>query len=845
MKIRIVVLIFLVYLIGCGNEGERRKIRLAEERAGSGTTQQLATTIHLEPTERRAIAVMFFQNLTGDSDLQWLQKGLAEMFIRALSQSRSLSVISTDRLFEILQRLDSLPKSGAIDVELAAIVAREANVEAVLTGSITKSGDSLRINVRLHEAEEGLILREESVGGPGLEKLFSMVDRLTQQIKNDLQLTLEKAEPEKGIAELSTNSIEAWRYYTNGIELHNKLLLSEAIDNFEKAVELDSNFVAAHIQLCAGYLNQGDYVDAGPVFEKLQRLKKNATEGELYQINILGARVAADVTSLLEINQQRVQRYPDDREANLSIANLYFTFHQLDKAIAYYNRVLEIDPNFKIALNQIGYCHAREGNFSAAIDILKRYQKLAPDEPNPYDSLGEIYLFMGDYDNAEDCFEQALETNDKFTASWHHLAQIYCDKGDYKKALAFYERSLETNPVSLNLFITHSRRALLNWRLGNYQQAIDSYSKALEIHKANFAVLSSMHQIYMNQHDSTNARALLEDNYSHIKASLGSSISDEAALIGLCQISIHFGINIQETIDILSRTAASSFVNPSAKLRYKFFLSLLYGRINQMDKMQQLWTEVMPSEIMIIFKTIHDFSYSGFWYYYFMMHQYLYDQPDEALNNYNILLAFALDNDIKTLEMIYRLFIADLYDLEGKQVQADEQLSQVGIPRESTWMLIGPFDNKGGFHRKYPPEKQIKIHRVYAEEGRELAWQHADDGMRDGFINLRSIYNDVNWSVAYGVIKVFSPERKDVQFRLGSNEAIKVWLNDREVWKYNDIRSAIFDDNVANVTLNKGINTILIKVCNHSLDWGYYFRITDAKGNGIPDLQFISPDSRT
>ncbi len=67
--------------------------------------------------------------------------------------------------------------------------------------------------------------------------------------------------------------------------------------------------------------------------------------------------------------------------------------------------------------NLLGYLHANRGDFSKAISTLKRYKELAPNEPNPYDSMGEIYLYQGDYKNAENCFKQALAVNENFLFS--------------------------------------------------------------------------------------------------------------------------------------------------------------------------------------------------------------------------------------------------------------------------------------------------------------------------------------------------------------------------------------------------------------------------------------------
>ena len=137
MKIQNVFLFMIFFAIGlltCDRNSEKRKIKLSDQATSQIQNQQFTSTIRLEPKDRRSIAVMFFQNLTGDQNLHWLQKGLTEMIIRALSQSSYLSILSTDRLLEILERVGATKTPQDIDLDMAAVVGKEANVEAVILG---------------------------------------------------------------------------------------------------------------------------------------------------------------------------------------------------------------------------------------------------------------------------------------------------------------------------------------------------------------------------------------------------------------------------------------------------------------------------------------------------------------------------------------------------------------------------------------------------------------------------------------------------------------------------------------------------------------------------------------
>ncbi|MDZ7264353.1 MAG: hypothetical protein ONB16_07200, partial [candidate division KSB1 bacterium] len=298
MKTKIILAILTMTAIGlfCCDEGkEKRKIKLTEQNTTSQSGERFTSTIHLEPAIRRAIAVMFFENRTGDQNLEWLQKGLTEMFIRSLSQTSSLSVLSTDRIFEILKQAGQSATGQSMDMELAAIVAREANVEAILTGNISRKGDSLQINIRVHEPNHGKILRQESVEGKNLEAIFTMVDDLTQKIKNTLALSLEKQELAKSIADLSTNSLDAWRHYAAGVDFQQQALVNEAVEQFKQAVAADPTFVAAYYQLCLWLLGQGEREKAREYFDKLKSLRYKATPKEQYQIDRLEGSINRDL----------------------------------------------------------------------------------------------------------------------------------------------------------------------------------------------------------------------------------------------------------------------------------------------------------------------------------------------------------------------------------------------------------------------------------------------------------------------------------------------------------------------------------------------------------------------
>ncbi len=851
MKFKSIFFILTIILISftCNKNAEKRKIKLSNENLTNNLNQQFTSTIRLEPKERRTIAVMFFQNLTGDQKLEWLQKGLTEMLIRTLSQSSYLSILSTDRLIEILDRVGATKTPQDIDLDMAAVVGKEANVEAVILGQIKKKGGALSINRKLQESSQGLILKEENVEGQGMDAIFEMVDELTEKVKNDLQLTFEKAEAIRGISDITTNSLEAWREYSAGIDLLDKVLRNEAIPYFEKSVALDSNFAAAMLKLYPLYLSTGKNDQAYQLAQKLISIKHGCTHKEQYEINLVEAHLSRDDMKFLNTLEQWLKKFPEDRDAYMRMADVYRGWRNEQEEIKCHEKLIALDPKYKLSYNQMGYAYAYLGNFDKAIFYVNQYKTLASDEVNPYDSAGDIYTLMGEYKLATQNYERAIAINEDFLDAYMSLGHVYLHSGKYKKALQMYQQFLTraTNQYerSAGYFMLGQTYSILE----NYEKAQQSYEKSLDENAFRLTSFDLLHDIYFMSNDSVKYNELLQNSYNRLKTLLTSETQRDRALGSIAWLSLFQNVNIAETIEIFKLVIKEleQSKNPVAALyitNLKFILTLLYGKIGQYDKIDPLWVdqEVIPSELWRFLRDVHNNSYSDHWRAYGLLNKLFYHDIDKGFALYQPLIQYAEQNRAQSMEMMLRLFLTDLYRAGKDTVNVEAQRKYIGVPYEKTWMVIGPFDYKDGFHKRYPPEKKTKLDKIYKEQSWQVKWQHANDGMEDGFINFKEIFERNNWKVAYGLIYIDSADEREVQLRFGSDAGSKVWLNDQEVWKLNRMDPAIFDDNKRTVILKKGRNKVLIKVLNTVGDWGFFFRVTDENGIGIEDIRFVAAD---
>ncbi len=198
-----------------------------------------------------------------------------------------------------------------------------------------------------------------------------------------------------------------------------------------------------------------------------------------------------------------------------------------------------------------------------------------------------------------------------------------------------------------------------------------------------------------------------------------------------------------------------------------------------------------------------------------------------------------------TFHLNVNLGLAEYYSRNNMPDKAMEQMRQTGIIHENAWLILGTFDNTAGvgYNTAYILEDmtQIDLTAKYDITDGQISWKKFTDDIFDGYIDLGK---DINWRVSYAWATVTSPDEREVQFRFDSDDQSKMWLNGKEIFTNTQAQAAIVDRNTIPVKLKAGKNTVLVKVCNGELDWGFYLRITDAEGKPFSDLKIEgTPDN--
>ena len=181
-------------------------------------------------------------------------------------------------------------------------------------------------------------------------------------------------------------------------------------------------------------------------------------------------KIEMDEDKALKLNEELVQRFPKEKRAFHFLGMKYTRDSRIRDAIAVYEQATELDSTWGSGYNQLGYSYASVGEFDKAEQALRKYVKLAPNEPNPYDSLGEVYLMMGRLDDAILNFKRVLE----IVTDWLNviqLARIYAIKENYSAALEQYDRYLSWRVFPSFRATAMRNKALAYFHLGRYREA--------------------------------------------------------------------------------------------------------------------------------------------------------------------------------------------------------------------------------------------------------------------------------------------------------------------------------------------------------------------------------------
>lgn len=818
----------MLLLLSCGQE-KQRKIKLAAQQTRGLMPDKIAT-IQVAASKKKSLAVLHFRNNTRDKNLDWLEQGIVEMLVADLSQSRQLNVLSSEKVVEVVQSL-GLDMDKVVEPENGLRVARALNAEAFIVGQFELKNDSLHIELELRDGISGLLQAQESVSGAGLENVFTMVDLITRNLRNSLQIQLkETREFDRSIADFMTQSVDAYKYYSLGVEMANKFYFKKARTYFEKAIQLDSTFASAYLRLAIISLATSEQTKAHQLLTKAMQYANQAPIKEKMNIYALEAMTRGDIIKGMELYKQITEMFPEDDEAHLNLGAFYRNFDRVDEAIEQLEATIALNKKNKMAYNLLAYTYARKGRVNLALETIRKYIELAPNEPNPRDSKGEILQNAGRIDEAIKTYQEALKINKDFTISLRHLAQAYLDNGEYKKALKISKKLLKKSTNDREKTWAYILLAFSEIAHNDRDKALEYLTAAENLNTYDPTVI---HLLTYVDPDSLSKLRRLHKWLQHEKQTMMPETITFSPFFRLVMLCFYYQYEL-DTADSLLQYAIHNA--PSANieqiaLAFKLILEMYHGEMNP-ETQQMMSRNTEKYGLVSMVKIPWDF-----WRFYFDAISLSFQKINLTSNYMMGAIDFARKANNEHFELVYTYAAALLAKLENQPDLSDSLLQSLGAPKEEAWRVCGPFRMTKGFHQAYFPEK-MPLEKALRTERDGYRWTGKTDGLMDGYVDLKEITNAGFNSIVYAALPVYSSKAQTVQIRFGPASPAKVWLNDKLVFIRNTKRAATLDDYTFPATLRQGKNYLLVKMTSMVGEIGFYFRITDDKGKGIASVSF-------
>jgi adenylate cyclase len=392
-----------------------RPVQVWRWQPSAAPSKPVPTPTALPLPDKPSIAVLPFQNISGDPEQNYFADGITEDIITALSHIPSLFVIARNSSFAY--------KGKAIDIRQ---IGRELGVRYVLEGSVRKAGQRLRITGQLIEAETGSHLwadRFDSV----LEDMFDLQDRVTMAVAGAIEPSVTQAEIKRANRK-PTENLQAYDWLLRALgeqQLFSRDSCDRAVEMGRRAIELDPRYAEAYARLA-------DWIMLRKVSGWMEDEAAETAEGVRF----------AHLAVQLAPNDSIVLTF-----AAIALGHLN---RDLATAIPWLDQAIALNPNSALALGRGAIVRNFAGDYATAVDHADRAMRLSPFDPYSYIfslARGTAHLFQRQLQEAVAWLRKAAQKNPRHIPTFLVLGSALAHAGQMEEARAAIQHLLELHPM--------------------------------------------------------------------------------------------------------------------------------------------------------------------------------------------------------------------------------------------------------------------------------------------------------------------------------------------------------------------------------------------------------------
>ncbi len=437
--------------------------------------------------ERISVAVMPFQNMTNDTTKNFWQEMVQDNLITSLSNSEELKVRQTESISSLLQD-KNITNYASLTPAIASKVSKKLDASVFIHGSINQIGSIIRLSAKLVDSKTEEIIKSFQKDGTA-ENILPVIDTLSAMVRDFLIIS--ELKQKKYLAfelSTSTDSPEAYRYFSHGKEAFFKYDMPGARNLLLQAFSIDSNLTYAAFLISFTYSNQGMRDEAKKWCLKLYEKRDQMSLLEKTDFNRLYAGLFETPYENLKYTKQLLEFDDQNPRFWYNLGNWYRSMYQYDNAIAAYERSLEIynkwnsKPLWILSYSQLGECYHATGQFRKERHLYKKAEKDFPGHQYLIYRQAILALSEGKTKDADEYLEKYIsglkERAETETAIAATLGNIYSQAGLLDKAEEYYRQALSYEPENPNRQNVLAYFLISNER--NISEGLDLASRALD-----------------------------------------------------------------------------------------------------------------------------------------------------------------------------------------------------------------------------------------------------------------------------------------------------------------------------------------------------------------------------
>jgi TolB-like protein/Flp pilus assembly protein TadD len=366
--------------------------------------------------DKPSIAVLPFQNISGDPEQEYFADGITEDITTALSRISSLFVIARNSSFAY--------KGRAIDIRQ---IGRELGVRYVLEGSVRRAGQRLRITGQLVEAETGAHLWADKFDS-ALEDVFDLQDRVTMAAAGAIEPSVTQAEIRRANRKTTAN-LQAYDWLLRALgeqQLYSRDGIDRAMHMARRAIELDPRYAQAYAYLASWIL-----------LRRIYGWMENET---------------VETAEGIRLAHLAVQLEPNDP---IVLTEAAFALGHLDRdlatALSWFDRAIALNPNSASTFGRGAVVRNFAGDYVTAAEHADRALRLSPFDNHIFTftrARGDSHLYRRQAVEAVPWLRRAAQENPRHAPNFLHLGSALAHVGELEEARAAIQRLLELRPMS-------------------------------------------------------------------------------------------------------------------------------------------------------------------------------------------------------------------------------------------------------------------------------------------------------------------------------------------------------------------------------------------------------------